>query len=69
MNNRIFANAEYEFGINLYEIKGAFSPLEKIGGGFMISGENFVGVAFHPEEKDYLIGVSYQGKAVLMRVN
>jgi hypothetical protein len=28
-----------------------------------------LGVAFHPEEKDYLVGVSNGGKAVLLRVN
>jgi hypothetical protein len=43
--------------------------VEKIGGGYKISGENFGGVAFHPEEKDYLIGVSNDGKAVLLKIN
>jgi hypothetical protein len=45
------------------------SPVEKIGGGFKISGESFNGVSFHPEEKDYLIGVTDGGKAVLLKIN
>jgi hypothetical protein len=68
MNNKMFASADYYDGVNLYEIKGNLIPVEKIGG-FKISGERFIGVAFHPEEKDYLIGVIFDGKAVLLRVN
>jgi hypothetical protein len=34
MNNKVFAGAEGEDGINLYEIKGDLIPVEKIGGGF-----------------------------------
>jgi hypothetical protein len=63
----VFVSADWDDGINLYEIKGEL--IEKIGGGFKISGENFFGVDFHPEEKNYLIGVSFDGKAVLMKVN
>jgi hypothetical protein len=69
MNNKIFASADHENGINLYEIKGNIIPLEKIGGGFKIKEEIFTGIAFHPEEKDYLIGVSIEGKSVLLKVN
>jgi hypothetical protein len=58
MNNRVFASADYNDGINLYEIKEDFILVEKRGEGFKILGELFRGVAFHPEEKDYLIGVS-----------
>jgi hypothetical protein len=65
----VFASADAEDGINLYEIKGDLIPVEKIGGGFKLPGESFRGVAFHPEEKNYLIGVSREGKAVLLRVN
>jgi hypothetical protein len=38
-------------------------------GGFKISGERFNGVDFHPYEKDYLIGVSWGGKTVLLKIN
>jgi hypothetical protein len=38
MNNRVFASADYEDGINLYEIKGDLILVEKRGGGFKISG-------------------------------
>jgi hypothetical protein len=69
MNNKVFASADNVEGINLYEIKGYPITVEKRGGGFKISGEYFYGVAFHPEEKDYLIGVSWGGKAVLLKVN
>jgi hypothetical protein len=65
----MFASADWDDGINLYEIKGDLIPAEKRGEGFKISGERFAGVAFHSEQKDYLIGVSYEGKAVLMKVN
>jgi hypothetical protein len=69
MNNKMFASADSGDVINLYEIKGDLIPVEKRGGGFKISGESFWGVAFHPEEQDYLIGVSHGGKAVLLKVN
>jgi hypothetical protein len=69
MNNKLFASADSCDGINLYEIKGDLITVEKKVGGFKISGEDFWGVAFHPEEKDYLTGVSKGGKAVLLRVN
>jgi hypothetical protein len=65
----LFASADNNDGINLYEIKGDLIPVEKRGAGFKISGEIFYVVAFHPQEKDYLVGVSYGGKAVLLRVN
>jgi hypothetical protein len=32
-------------------------------------GENFRGVAFHPEMKNYIIGTTNGGKAVLFKVN
>jgi hypothetical protein len=38
MNNKVFASAEFDDGINLYEIKGDLIPVEKRGGGFNISG-------------------------------
>jgi hypothetical protein len=69
MNNKLFASADSYDGINLYEVKGDLIPVEKRGGGYKISGEYFHGVAFNPEEKDYLIGVIFEGKAVLLRVN
>jgi hypothetical protein len=65
----LFASADYDDGINLYEVKGDLIPVEKRGGGFKISGEIFRGVAFHPEEKDYLIGFSNGGIGVLLKVN
>jgi hypothetical protein len=34
----LLASADYDYGINLYEIKGDLIPLEKRGGGFKISG-------------------------------
>jgi hypothetical protein len=37
MNNRVFASADLNDGINLYEIKGNLIPVEKRGGGFKIS--------------------------------
>jgi hypothetical protein len=52
----------------LYEIKGDLSSLVKIGGGFIIAWDIITGVDFHPEEKDYLMGVSYGGKGVLFKV-
>jgi hypothetical protein len=58
MDNKLFASADSVDGINLYEIKENLIPLEKRGEGFKISGQYFIGVAFHPEEKDYLIGVT-----------
>jgi hypothetical protein len=69
LNNKVFAGADWNDGINLYEIKGDLIPVEKIGGGFKISGELFRGVAFHPVEKNYLIGVSEGGQAILLKVN
>jgi hypothetical protein len=30
---------------------------------------DFIGVVFHPEENDYLLGVSWEGKAVLLKIN
>jgi hypothetical protein len=53
----------------LYEIKGDLISVEKKGGGFNIIGDGFAGVAFHPEEKYNLIGVSTGGRAVLLKVN
>jgi hypothetical protein len=38
MNNKVFASADREDGINLYEVKGDLIPVEKRGGGFNISG-------------------------------
>jgi hypothetical protein len=38
MNNKVFASADAQDGINLYEIKGDLIPVEKRGGGFKISG-------------------------------
>jgi hypothetical protein len=69
MNNKMFASADSLDGINLYEIKGDLIPVEKRGEGFKISVEFFFGVAFHPEEKDYLVGVSSGGKTVLLKVD
>jgi hypothetical protein len=69
MNNKVFASAERGDGINLYEIKEDLIPVEKRGGGFKISLNIFIGVVFHPEKKDYLVGVSQEGKAVLLRMN
>jgi hypothetical protein len=69
MNTKLFASADWNDGINLYEIKGDLIPVEKRGGGFKISGYNFRGIAFHPEEKDYLVGVSSGGKTVLLKVD
>jgi hypothetical protein len=37
-NNKVFASADFSDGINLYEIKGDLISVEKIGGGFKISG-------------------------------
>jgi hypothetical protein len=36
MNNKLFVSADYEDGINLYEIKGDPITVEKRGGGFKI---------------------------------
>jgi hypothetical protein len=36
MNNKLFVTAEWNDGINLYEIKGDLIPVEKRGGGFKI---------------------------------
>jgi hypothetical protein len=38
MNNKVFSSADWNDGINLYEIKGDLIPVEKRGGGFNISG-------------------------------
>jgi hypothetical protein len=38
MNNKVFASADIEDGINLYEIKGDLIAVEKRGGGIKISG-------------------------------
>jgi hypothetical protein len=38
MNNIVFASADDEDGINLYEIKGDLIPVEKRGEGFKILG-------------------------------
>jgi hypothetical protein len=38
MNKRVFASADNNDGINLYEIKGDLIPVEKRGGGIKISG-------------------------------
>jgi hypothetical protein len=65
----LFASADKDDGINLYEIKGDLIPVEKRGEGFKISGDLFVGVNFHPKEKNYLIGVSNKGLAVLLKIN
>jgi hypothetical protein len=34
----LFASADYDDGINLYEVNGDLIPVEKRGGGFKISG-------------------------------
>jgi hypothetical protein len=34
MNNKLFASADWNDGINWYEIKGDLIPVEKRGGGF-----------------------------------
>jgi hypothetical protein len=65
----VFASAENEDRINLYEIKGDLSLAEKMGEGYNISEEIFKGVYFNPVEKDYLIAVSQGGKAFLLKVN
>jgi hypothetical protein len=38
MNKKLFASADSGDGINLYLIKGDLSLVDKIGGGFNISG-------------------------------
>jgi hypothetical protein len=38
MNNKLFAGADIEDGINLCEILGDLLSVEKRGGGFKISG-------------------------------
>jgi hypothetical protein len=38
MNKKVFASADWNDRINLYEIKGDLIPVEKRGGGFKISG-------------------------------
>jgi hypothetical protein len=38
MNNKLFASADNNDGINFYEIKGDLLPVEKKGEGFKISG-------------------------------
>jgi hypothetical protein len=38
MNNKVFASADWNDGINLYEVKGELISVEKRGGGFKIEG-------------------------------